>query len=61
MHVPDMFEVQLTSRESDPLCLLREKISTNNHALRRGQNLVPLQIGEKLLDYFTKSETFSSR
>ena len=56
-----MFEVQLTSSESDPLCLLREKISTNNHALRRGQNLVPLQIGEKLLDYFTKGEKFSSR
>ena len=41
MHAPDMCEVYLTSREINPICLLREKISTNNHALQRVQNLVP--------------------
>ena len=44
---------------SNPICSLREKMSTNNHALQRGQNLVPLQIGDKIHDYFTKNETFS--
>ena len=29
---------------SNPICSLREKISTNNHALRRRQNLLLLQI-----------------
>ena len=46
---------------SNPIYSLRQKISTNNHALRRGQNLVPLQIGYKIMDYFTKSETFGSQ
>ena len=28
---------------SNPICSIREKISTNNHALHREQHLVPLQ------------------
>ena len=42
---------------NNPIYSLREKISANNYVLRRGQNLVPLQIGDILMDYFTKSES----
>ena len=31
---------------NNPIYSLREKISANNYVLRRGQNLVPLQIGD---------------
>ena len=46
---------------SNPICSLREKILTNNHVFQRGQNLVPLQIRDKIHDFFTKSETFSAQ
>ena len=47
MHAPVTREVQLTSSERNPICLSSAKTSTNNHALRRWQNLVPLQIRGK--------------
>ena len=37
---------------SNPTCSLKSEISTNKHALRRGQNLVPLQIGDKIHGLF---------
>ena len=33
---------------SNPICSLEQKISANNSALQRGQNLVPLQIGDAI-------------
>ena len=45
---------------SNPICSLREKISANNHALQRRQNLVPLQIRDKTHGLF-RSETFSAQ
>ena len=38
---------------SNPICSLREKISTNNHVFQRGQNLVPLQIRDKIDGFFS--------
>ena len=48
MDAPDRCEVLLTLSESNPICLLRGKISTNNYVLRKGQNLVALQIRDKI-------------
>ena len=38
--------------ESNPKCLLMEKISTENYAWRSGQNLVTLQIRDKIHGLF---------
>ena len=47
---------------SNLICSLKEKKSTNNYALWRGQNLLQLRIAEtKFMDYFTKIETFSEQ
>ena len=49
------------TRRSNPICSLREKISTNNHTLWRGQYLVHCKPERKFEDYFIRSKTFIAK